>query len=324
MIESICTRLFTRLSGTLMGLLQQKAVGIEISHGGIGAVMLCRSPGNKITLQRANRTTLPAGTINSSLKEAQVLQPTAFVNALREAWGGLHLSRRQVALSLPDSAGLMLLLSLNEPWKTRDEAASMIRWKLAKRLGMDPELMQLDFQLLERKQDGSTDLLVALVHRTIIQQYEELALEAELQPVQIGFHTLHLLRLLDRQSIETGQIITLYDNALGTIALSDDKPLFYRVKTVPPGSEQTGLLRRELAASLSAARHTYGGILPGTYHAFAAPPNGSLTALLTETRGTPPTMITLESLVDFGAELSTPPHQLFQASAAIGAAVGAA
>ncbi|SJZ88985.1 type IV pilus assembly protein PilM [Trichlorobacter thiogenes] len=307
-----------------MGLLQRKAIGIEISHGGIAAVMLCCSPGNKITLQRTNRTTLPAGTINPSLKEAQVLQPSAFVNSLREAWGSLHLSIRQIALSLPDSAGLMMLLSLNEPWKTHDEAIEIIRWKLAKRLGLVPELLQLDFQLVERKQDGSTDLLVALAQRTIIQQYEELTLEAGLQPVRIGFHTLHLLRLLDRLAIETGQIITMYDNALGTVALSDAKPLFYRVKTVPTGSEQTGLLRRELAASLSAARHTYGGILPGSYHAFAAPHNGSLTALLTETRGTPPTMVALESLVDFGAELSIPPHQLFQASAAIGAAVGAA
>lgn len=307
-----------------MGLLQRKTVGIEISHGGIAAVMLCCAPGNKNTLHRANRATLPAGTINPSLKEAQVLQPSAFVNTLREAWGCLHLSIRQIALSLPDSAGLMMLLSLDEPWKTRDEAAGMIRWKLAKRLGMDPELMQLDFQLVERKQDGSTDLLVALIHRTVVQQYEELTLEAGLQPVQIGFHTLHLLRLLDQQPIETGQIITLYDNVLGTIALSDAKPLFYRVKTVPPGPEQTGLLRRELAASLSAARHTYGGILPGSYHAFAAPHNGSLTALLTETRGTPPAMVSLESLVDFGVELSIPPQQLFQTSAAIGAAVGAA
>ncbi|MDK9716656.1 MAG: pilus assembly protein PilM [Trichlorobacter sp.] len=306
-----------------MGLLQRKAIGIEISHGGIAAVMLSCSAGRTV-LQRATRTTLPANTLQPSLKEAQVLQPAAFVASLREAWGSLNLSTRRIALSLPDNAGILLLTHLDEPWKTRDEATDVIRWKLAKRLGMDPELLQLDFQLLERRQDGSTDLMVALAHRTVIQQYEELAQEAGLQPARIGFHTLHLLRLLDRQPIETGQIITLYDNALGTVALSDAKPIFYRVKTVPPGPEQTGLLRRELAASLSAARHTYGGILPGTYHAFAAPHNGSLTALLTETRGTPPTMIALESLVDFGAELSISPHQLFQASAAIGAAVGAA
>ncbi len=42
-----------------------------------------------------------------------------------------------------------------------------------------------------------------------------------MQPARIGFHTLHLLRLLDRLPMDTGQIITLYDNVLGTIALSD-------------------------------------------------------------------------------------------------------
>lgn len=306
-----------------MGLLQRKAVGIEISHGGIAAVALCCSPSNKITLQRASRTTLPTDTIRHSLKETQILQPAVFVKALREAWGSLHLATRQVALSLPDSAGLVMLLSLDEPWKTRIEATEMIRWKLAKRLGMDPELLHLDFQLLEHKTDGSSDLLVALIHRTVILQYEELTMEAGLQPTRIGFHTLHLLRLLDRLSIGTGQIITLYDNALGTLALSDARPVFYRVKTVPPGSAQTVLLRRELAASLSAVRHTYGGTLPGTSHALAAPQNSSFTELVHETCSTSPSMVDLAALVDQGSESALSPQQLFQSSAAIGSALGA-
>lgn len=305
-----------------MGLLQRKVIGIEVSYGGIAAVMLSCSAGRTV-LQRAIRTTLPVNTLQPSLKEAQVLQPSAFVSSLREAWGSLNLSTRRIALSLPDNAGLLLLTSLDEPWKTRDEATVMLRWKLAKRLGMDPELLQLDFQLLERRQDGSTDLLVALAHRTVIQQYEELAQEAGLQPARIGFHTLHLLRLLDRLAIETGQIISLYDNVLGTIALSDARPLFYRVKSLPSGPGQALLLRRELATSLSAARHSYGGTLPGSCHALTAPHDSSLAALLAETRGTPSGMVALAALVEQGAELSLTPQQLFQTSAAIGAALGA-
>lgn len=305
-----------------MGLLQRKAIGIEISHGGIAAVMLS-CPAGRIVLQRATRTALPANTLQPSLKEAQVLQPAAFVNSLREAWGSLNLSTRRIALSLPDNAGLLLLTRLDEPWKTRDEATGMLRWKLAKRLGMEPELLQLDFHLLERKPDGSTDLLVALVHRTVIQQYEDLFQETGLQPARIGFHTLHLLRLLDRLPMDTGQIITLYDNVLGTIALSDARPLFYRVKTLPSGPGQITLLRRELATSLSAARHSYGGILPGSCHALTAPHDASLAALLTETRGTPPGMVALAALVEQGPELSLTPLQLFQTSAAVGAALGA-
>lgn len=306
-----------------MGLLQRTSVGIEISHGGIAAVALCCSPSNKITLQRASRTTLPADTIRHSLKKSQILQPEVFVRMLREAWGSLHLATRQVALSLPDSAGLVMLLSLDEPWKTRDEATEMIRWKLAKRLGMTPELLHLDFQLIERKADGGSDLLVALIHRTVILQYEELAMEAGLQPTRVGFHTLHLLRLLDRLSIGTGQIITLYDNALGTFALSDTRPVFYRVKTVTPGSTETGLLRRELAASLSAARHIYGGSLPGTSHALAAPQNPSFIELVHETSNTSPSMVDPAALLEQGPESGLTSQQLFQSSAAIGAALGA-
>jgi len=80
---------------------------------------------------------------------------------------------------------------------------------------------------------------------------------------------------------------------------------------------------RELATSSVAARHSYGGILPGSCHALTAPHDASLAALLTETRGTPPGMVALAALVEQGPELSLTPLQLFQTSAAVGAALGA-
>ncbi|MBV5323168.1 hypothetical protein JZU51_00045, partial [bacterium] len=211
-----------------MGLLQKTSIALEISHGGIaGALVVQRA--KSATLLRATRIPLPDECLSNSLKELQVLQPEAFVRALREAWGSLHSSLRQVALSLPDSAGRTVLMQLDEPWKQRAEAVDLLRWKLGKRMGMSPDLLHLDFQVLERKQDGATQLLVALTHRSVIQQYEELALEAGLQPTQIGFHTLHLQQLFNRLPLQTGLIITLYDTVLGTCALADNKPVFYRV-----------------------------------------------------------------------------------------------
>lgn len=305
-----------------MGLLQQKAIGIEVSHGGVSAVMLCRQSG-KLVLKRATRVSFPAGTIRQSLKEPNILQPPAFIAALREAWGSLHLSLHNVALSLPDSAGHLMLVTLEEPWKRNHEAGELLRWKLAKRLGLDPELLHLDFQLLERHENGATDLLVALVHRTVILQYEDLLLEAGLQPTQIGFHSLHLLRLFDRFKAGAGQIITLYDNALSTVTQTDRRLVFCRVKQLPEGAGQTDRLRHELAASLAASRHACGGTVPGACYAMAAPDGNDLIRQLTTTVGEPPHQLRLEAVIERDEQLAFPATGLFQASAAIGAALGA-
>lgn len=301
-----------------MGLFEQKSVGMEISHGGIAAVSVMQRA-ESATLLRATRVPLPQGCLSSTLKEPQVLQPSEFVRVAREAWGSLHLSSRQVALSLPDSAGQLMLTTLDTPWKRRDEAAELLRWQLGKRLGIDPDQLQLDFQLLERRADGSTDLLVALIHRAVILQYEDLLLEAGLQPVRIGFHSLHLLGLFERFKTGSGQLISLYDNVLCTAAQNETRLTFCRVKPLP---SQTDRLRLELTASLAASRQTMGGRTASACYSLAPPGDNALSCALTAINAAPPHQLPLEAVVQCDASLSLSALQSFQLSAALGAAVG--
>lgn len=304
-----------------MGLFEQKSVGMEISHGGIAAVLIAQRA-ESATLLRATRVPLPQGCLSPTLKEPQVLQPAELVRAVREAWGSLHLGNRQVALSLPDSAGHLLITTLEEPWKQHADAAEILRWKLGKRLGIDPEQLQLDFQLLERHQNGATDLLVALIHRSVILQYEELLLESGLQPVRIGLHTPHLLGLFDRFKAGAGQIITLYDHALGTFAQTDRRLIFCRVKQLPDSPGQPDRLRHELSASLAASRQAWGGSAPGACYLMAPPDDSSLATMLTATLGEPPHQLRLENVMARDVELTLPASQLYCVSAAAGAALG--
>lgn len=304
-----------------MGLLHRQAIGMEISHGGIAGVLVAQRA-ESATLLRATRVPLPQGCLSHNLKEPQVLQPDGLVRAVREAWGSLHLGTRQIALSLPDSAGHLLVTTLEEPWKHHADAAEILRWKLGKRLGIAPDLLQLDFQLLERHQNGATDLLVALIHRHVVLQYEELLLESGLQPVRIGLHTPHLLRLFDRFKAGAGQIITLYDHALGTTAQTGQRLVFCRVKQLPDDAGPPDRLRHELAASLAASRQASGGTIPGPCYLMAPPDDSSLTSMLTATLGEPPHQLRLETVVMPDAGLSLPASQLFRVSAAVGAALG--
>jgi len=164
-----------------MGLLDRQAIGMEISHGGIAAVSVMQRAETALLL-RATRLPLPQECLSTDLKSPQVLLPAEFVRVAREAWGSLHLSSRQVALSLPDSAGHLIITTLAEPWKHRAEVLELLRWQLGKRLGISPEQLHLDVQLLEHHADGRSDLLVALTQRELILQYEDLLQEAGLQP----------------------------------------------------------------------------------------------------------------------------------------------
>jgi type IV pilus assembly protein PilM len=304
-----------------MGLLQKKFIGIEVSHGGLAAVLL-QQQSDKLILKHATRISLPAETMQHSLKEPQILEPTVFVNSVQEVWEKNHFSIRQIALSVPDSAGLFLLTSLEDPWKHRDEAKDMIRWKLGKRFGIDPNLLQLDFQLLERRSNGATDLLVALIHKAVILQYEDLFIEAGLQPILVGFHTLHLLRLFEHLIADDERIVTLYDNALGTFGFAGKKPVFCRVKCLSDSPVRHSELGRELNASLSACRNACGGSISETCHVADPPDYSPLAGWFADGSGDHLHRLSNEMVIECDSSLNLSSIQLFEASAALGAAMG--
>lgn len=305
-----------------MGFLHKTAIGIEVSHGGIGGVQI-RRQAESLSLLRTTRSTLPEGCLTHTAKGPQVSLPADFVRVLREVWGSLHLSDRRIALSLPDSAGQLLMTSLNDPWKRHIEATELLKWKLGKRFGIAPDTLQLDFQLLERHENGATDLLVAFTNRELILQYEELSFEAGLQPIRIGLHTPHLLRLFEYFKAGAGQIITLYDGALGVTAQNDRRTMFCRVKQLPAGIIQSESLRRELTRSLAASRTALGGSGAGAWYLMTPDDDQVLVPLLTAAAGEPPHRFQPAAILTQDAESALSQAQLFRASAAVGAALGA-
>lgn len=303
-----------------MGFLQKQSIGMEISHGGIAAVLM--SERHKIVrMLRTTRVPLSRECLNQSQKEPQVASPSDFVHVVREAWENLHCTTRQISLSLPDSAGNLLLMSLQDPWRRRSDVLELLRWKLGRRLGIDAGQLHLDFQLLERKPDGSSDLLVALMNRAVILQYEELFLEAGLQPTRISFHTPNVLRLVGRITSDVTQLVTLYDNTLGIMAQTGGRLAFCRVKTLVHCSGLNERLKHELAASLAASRQACGKTASYPWHLFAPPDNTNVAALLTAATGDAPLQVAPDMLFAKCSTLPLTGEQLYQKSAAAGAAL---
>ncbi len=298
----------------------KKTIGVEISHDGIAGATIVRGTGNP-TLIQASRAALPQGVLQRSMKAPQVLQPEAFVQALREAWLALQPHTNQIALSLPDSAGYVSLVSLDEPWKTHDEAVEVLGWKTAKKLCIDPASVHLDFQLIERRHDGSTLLLAALTHQSVITQYEELAQAAGLQPVRINFHSLNLFNLFDTVLTEPGLAVLLYDSVLSILAVRYGKPFFLRTKQIP-SDNASARLERELGSSLTAVQKLRLNEDIGICYYLLPHEELPIMDFLVASFDTPPRTIQLESVVQRGSELTISAKPFRQSAAALGAALG--
>lgn len=304
----------------MFGLSTKSNIGIEIQRTGIGAVLV-RQTREQLLLERAVRCSLPEGVVQSTLREPQVLQPERFVKALREAWGGLHLKQCRVAVSLPDSVGLFLLETLETPWKKKSEALAMLRWKLAKRLGFDPDALHLDARLLRHDDTGVDRFLVVLALLPVVRQYEELFLETGLQPAQISLHRLSLLGLYGRYPVDEGRVIIRYDDQLSVVVLSEGMPVFNRTRTLSRDSGSSfDSLRRELIGSLAACRQ----IAPtaGRFYCCCEPEDQQFLALVSEIAGETPFLLQPSSVVT-AAEGALPDAALFESlSAATGVAAG--
>lgn len=303
-----------------MGFLDKKTIGMEISYDGIAGAIVARGAGNAMVTQ-ASRRAFPHIMLQRSIKEPQVLQPETFVQALRETWEALQPHTNNIALSLPDSAGHVSLMSLDEPWQTYDEAIEILSWKAAKRLAIDPAFLHLDFQLIERCHNGSTHLLIALAYRSVISQYEELTQKAGLQPVHLSFNSLNLLNLFDAKTTEANLITFLYDNVLSTMAMQNAKPFFLRIKQLPTTDSETQL-ERELNASLSAVQRLINNEDIGACYYLLPHETPLIMDFLSATFNLPPNIVPLESVVQRSAELGISSKQLMQSAAALGAALG--
>jgi type IV pilus assembly protein PilM len=176
----------------------KKALGLEIGNEGARFVLVSgkrETPG----LNAVSEASFPADTLKFSMREENVLDRGAFVNTLRELHAGLQSRLRQVSLSLPDSTGRVMLLDVETRFKSRAEGIDIIRWKLKKSYPFDINEAQLDYQMIQERESGEISLLVSLIARPVVQQYEELLVEAGLEPNRIDFTSFNLYSLFSQR-----------------------------------------------------------------------------------------------------------------------------
>ena len=68
----------------------------------------------------------------------------------------------------------------------------ILKWRLKGHLPAPPAQINLDFQVLEKRDDGRQRCVVAVMAQQVLEQYEDLANEANRHAIQIDFHSLNL------------------------------------------------------------------------------------------------------------------------------------
>lgn len=299
-------------------LMSKKALGLEISGDGLSFALA----GNGKTLKVEAGLTLPfsPGTLQLSRREPNVVNTQAFVAGVREAHLRLLTKERSVCVSLPDATGRVVLLDLEARFKSRNEGLDIIRWKLKKSLPFDISTVHLDYQTLAEKENGSVSLLVSLISRSVVIQYEDLLIQAGLEPKLIDFTSFNLYRLFSArlEMSDNAAFVTYYRGAMTVLIFFGGVLCFYRTKET--AGEALNLYREVNSSFL-----VYGDRFPGQVVSEVFSMAGSADAetfrsLVAEASGLEPVLLDLDRMVTLNPGLALDRPALHALAGALGAA----
>lgn len=281
-------------------LFSSKSLGLEIFQNGISFVL---AGGKKDIpqIEKFDIVRFPGGVLKPSLKEANILDASVLRDALSTGYEKLSTKIKRVSVSIPDSAGRVLLVEMEMPLKNKSEGIDHVRWKLKKSFPIDLNDVHLDYQVLRQDSAGSSLVLVCLVSRVVINEYENILLELGLEPSLMDFSSFNLYRLfssrLDIQDHLT--FISLHRGYLSVLIFQDGILDFSRNKFLGQSLVDTARLYREISSSLVVYSDAKGGWKPHNLSYYAASEEREpLRNVLLEVIGTEPVIMDTDALVN--------------------------
>jgi type IV pilus assembly protein PilM len=235
-------------------MIRRTYVGLDLGADQLTAVALQHSR-KAVRLTGVRREALASAVVELSGRQPNVTEPRRFVEALRRALDPLASGEERVAISLPDRVGRLYLIETDSAFKTHQEGVDALKWRLKGSLPASPQQVLLDYQVLERREDGRQRCVAAAVARPVLEQYEELLEAAGRHAVQVEFHSLSLYNYY-RPRLDLGAeflLIGVEQGQLGMMYFSDRALAYQRVREITPEPE---LLFRELSLTLVEAAAT--------------------------------------------------------------------
>lgn len=301
----------------------RKTIGLEISADRVRMALVSGSK-SKPLVEAIQELEFPPDTLRVSLRESNVLQQSAFVATIRQSANMLLAKTARASVALPDASGRVMLVDLDTRFKSRDEAADIIRWKLKKNFPFDINEAHFDFQVLQERGSGEVSVLVSLICRQVLQQYEELLVEAGLEPNQIDFTSFRLFELFASKLTldEDYLFISHMAGVLSLMVFSHGVLSFYRAKELGGRSFSINRVYREISSSLLVYQDKSPGSSIGKVYCFVDGAYGEeFRSMMADVTGQEPVLLDVGRVVVQSPACKMDPATVFTMSAAIGAAL---
>ena len=304
-------------------LFARKSLGVEIHPSGVVFALLGGTSSSP-RLERVASAPLPPGAVKVSLREPNVLDPQALGDALRGAHNLLLYNGTRLSVTLPDSVGRVLLLDMEGRFKSRSEALDLIRWKLKKSLPFELADTHLDYQQLTIRDNGDMALMVALVSKAVICQYEELIVAGGFVPARIDFNSFNLYRTFENRLTlqEDVAVILFYAGSLNVMIFADGILEFQRIKDMSGSSGVDSRVYMEINSSLMVYRERFPERV--VQHVSCIAPPGvaaEFCEMVAEATGFEPILLEVKSAVTPSDTAPADQESLYPFTAAIGAAL---
>lgn len=244
--------------GMFSRMFSRRSIGVSVSSTGVACARLV-GPASAPILDRVSWRPLPSGVLRFSLREKNILNAALFHETVREARNSLLCPASRVYLTLPDSVGRILLMDVEERFRSRAEAIDILRWKLKKMIPFESSEVHLDYQCLTTRDNGTQAVMVALVARTVIEQYEDAFAAAGIIPVRVDLDCFNLHRLFENRLSAHGDfvLVSRFAASLGMMFFSGGIPEYIRLREMPAGHAPDATVHNEIKCTMLSYRERF-------------------------------------------------------------------
>lgn len=209
--------------------------------------------GNAVDLVSAR--TLPTGSLNPMLAGTNILNASALRDAITESIAAVGTRSRDVIVIIPDSAVRLVLLDFDVLPVKRQEADSVVRFRLKKSLPFDVDQAALSYDV--HRNNGVIKVVAAVSPGVVLQEYETVFRDAGYNP---GVVLPSMLAALGPVEAAQPTLVIKIDPGTTSVAIvQNEELLLYRTLENPHGEQlDAAVLAEDIYPSLVFFQDNYG------------------------------------------------------------------
>lgn len=178
-------------------------------------------------VRAVTQVSLRAGALLPSLKIPNLADRVAVAAALRSALERVAAQSRDVTLVLPDAAVRVVLLDFDTMPSKKDDADSVVRFRLKRMLPFDSDTAAVSYQVMSEAR-GSVSVLAVAMPLDLRSEYEQAVREAGYEPGAVLSSTLAAVAALDPAEPKAQLLLNIDEASMTTAIVRGGSLVLYR------------------------------------------------------------------------------------------------